>query len=236
MNTSSRKALYILIAIIVVVGIISLIYKGMNSTVPAGDGAALEGEAAANGTGSNTNVQGNTATNPGATAVNLESTAVLTTIIGNALVRVPTTGTDVALTAGESDFKDVTGKVEGHVSAGPIIGFVKTTSGYDVFTKMTVTKVGQSHQESYVALFHVVGESNVKFTSAVLIGDRLPVSSIKASADLAKGPAPTNNVMSDKGYLLAITYLQRKNGEVLTATPTVTATMNVKVINHIVTK
>ncbi len=211
--------------------------NGLNGNALDYNGAGGEQQATAPGGTSKAKTTSGATAGSAAADTSLENMQVLATVIGNTLVRVPQTGIDVALTVGEANYTDTTGKLAGHISAGPIIGWTKTESGYDVFTDMTVTKTGQVQILHYVALFHVLSATNVKFTSAVLIGDRLPITGISASPDRSKSVNPSTIVMnSTVGYYVTVNYLQRKNAEPMTAAASLPVSVTLGVKNHIVSK
>lgn len=241
MDSKTKNIIWVIVAIVVVLFIISLFVKGpsytanindQNATTTVVDNDAILGTDKA-GTKTNT---GGSVTSSG---INLEDNKVLATVISNAFIRVPQTGVDVTLTGGKATYSDSNGRVQGTVEVGKILGWAKTDSGYDVFTDMSLTKTGQVQVLHYVALFNVKTSTSVKYTSAVLIGDRLPIISAVPFVDPSKqtaGSVGTTVMNSSTGYIVTISYLDRKNGEPITATPTLAKSVNANVRNHIVTK
>ncbi|MCF7865438.1 MAG: hypothetical protein K9M11_02960 [Candidatus Pacebacteria bacterium] len=164
----------------------------------------------------------------------LQSDAVLKTLIGNVALRVPQTGVDVKLNGGEADFTD--SAVNGHISVGRILAKVPTESGYDVFVDMSISTKSTPSIIHYVALFRVVNQV-AGYTSSVSIGDRIALTSIVATPDVSiEVRKPQSFMTSSIGYILTLTYLDRKNGEPLTTPPSLAETMSLHVKNHIVSK
>jgi hypothetical protein len=150
-----------------------------------------------------------------------------------ARIRVPQTGVDVTLNQGQADFTD--GAVKGHVVLGRILGRVPTDSGYDVFVAMTVTTSGSGVMH-YVVLFRNVGQA-VMYTSTAFIGDRVILTGVIAEPDKSTPYGKSQFYMiSATGYSLTVSYLDRKNAEPLTTTPTLAKTVTLHVKNHIVSK
>lgn len=162
------------------------------------------------------------------------SDSALSMIISNSLIRIPQTGIDAALSAGVADFKN--GSAKGHVAMGNVIGKVQTENGYDVFVDMSVSTDKSPTVNHYVALFHNV-DQKVTFTSAFQIGDRLTLIGVVASADKSVAMKPSQPFIMDSklGYLITVTYLDRKNGEPFTTAPSVSKTVTIHVKNHILT-
>lgn len=249
MNSTTKNTLYVVIAIVVVV-IIVAIAGNSGSGTPADQVATTTDTkvttgantgASSGGTGSNTS--GSNVVTPDATdaaaamAIKLQDKAFLATLVGKVTMRVPQTGVDVTLVGGEASYTDTNGTTKGRVSVGPVIASIRTTDGFDVFTDMTVTRNGETQVQHYAALFHVVNPETVKFKSAVLVGDRLPITSVIAKADKSVQVMPSQSIMnSEVGYFVEISYLTRKNGEPITATPTLTKSIIVNVKGHIAAK
>lgn len=168
------------------------------------------------------------------TVSSVPSDASLLALIGNTTLRVPQTGVDVRLNAGEANFTDSSTK--GHVSIGKILAKVPTDSGYDVFVDMSISQDLKPAVIHQVALFRVV--NNVAgYTSAVSIGDRLVLTGITASVDTsAKIRQPQSFMTSSIGYILTLSYLDRKNGEPVTTAPSLPKTMSLRVKDHVVSK
>ncbi len=241
MDTKTKNIIYAAIAIVVIIFIAYFINKGTNyspnenNNASSTDNATTTVTTGTSGQVTSTPRAGGSVATPG--VPNLEDNAVLATVIGNSFIHVPQTGSDVTLTSGSAKYSDSNGRVTGSVSAGRILGFAKTEIGYDVFTDMTVIKDGQPQILHYVALFHVTSPTNAKYTSSVLIGDRLPIISVVASPDNSKQVSPSKTVMNSAlGYLLTINYLDRKNAEPITATPSLAKSITVNVKNHTVSK
>lgn len=232
---STTKTTWIVIAVVVVIWAIYLLVGRNNSNVVTSvDNNASTSVQADRSTGlpNNTNNSSNTVANQNNTIPVAISDSALAMMVGNSLVRVPQTGVDVALTAGNADYTN--GSTKGHISIGKILGRVSTDNGTDVVAEMTLTKSLSPNVFKYVAMFHNVGQT-VTFTSAVLIGDRVQISSITVSADKSAtvDQKPTNFMTSSVGYNLAVSYLDRKNGEPFSADPTVQESKIIRVKNHI---
>lgn len=162
------------------------------------------------------------------------SDSSLMVLISGAKIRVPQTGVDVMLSGGEANFTD--SAVKGHVSIGRILAKVPTDSGYDVFTDMTITTEGKPAVIHYVALFRALGQGIV-FTSAVNVGDRVALTSLTAVPDTSvKVKPPQSYMTSSIGYVLTLSYLDRKNGEPATAAPSLAKTLTLRVDDHIVAR
>jgi hypothetical protein len=241
-TTSSNKAWYWVIAIIIIAIIAWIIWGGSNASNSGGMmGSSTEsmnnGAMGANGgTGSESGNGAVAGSNGGVPAI--PSDATLTQMINASKVRVPQTGADIALTAGQGSYTN--GTTKGQVSMGSILGKVTTTDGYDVFVNMglTSTDSGKTTSENYVALFNMKGDV-ATYTSAVLIGNGLPVTGVDARKDpsVATGGTPVSPYFdSAKGYLLMVTYLDRKNGEPTTTTPSLTKDFTAHVKNHVISK
>ena len=163
------------------------------------------------------------------------SDSTLLSLIKNATtIRVPNTGVDIALSQGEGNFVD--GAVSGHVSIGNMLGKVSTNDGYDIFVDMFIATAGKFSITHYVALFHNVAQA-VAYTSAVSIGDRLVLKNVTlVPSKTLVNKNTTTYLLSSVEYTMDLSYLDRKNGEVDTVTPTVAKDMSLYVKNHIVSK
>lgn len=242
MNSTAKTSLIVL-GVVVVVGILFSMggwSLGDKSRVVDDQYADLNGsdentKTSTNGTnggksttGTNTNVNSNTQVS------NVPSDATLLTAVGNVVLRVPQTGVDVKLSGGSANFTD--SAVKGHVSIGSILAKVPTDDGYDVFVDMSITTDGKPAVIHYVALFRYVNQVTA-FTSAVSVGDRVGLYGLTATADSSVKVNPSQSYMSSTlGYVLTLSYLDRKNGEPATANPSVPKTMTLRVKNHIVAK
>lgn len=238
------------IIVIVVLVLIAFMIWGRDDSNTATDTAANGntdtsvngGTSGTNGSnaGSNSGSVSNDGSNSGANGLPaIPSDATLMALFNVSRVRVPQSGSDVALSAGQGSYTN--GTTKGQVMLGSILAKVTTTDGYDVFVNMTLTKTAAnttSTTENYVALFHV--KSGVAtYTSAVLVGAGLPVRSVEAKRDPAVTSAgtPVSPYMdSVKGYLLTVSYLDRKNGEPTTATPTAPKDFTAHVKAHVISK
>ncbi|MDD5318698.1 MAG: hypothetical protein PHF79_02670 [Candidatus Pacebacteria bacterium] len=165
---------------------------------------------------------------------NAFDTSLVAQAINSAVITVPQTGVEVALNAGQADYTD--SQIKGHVSVGAILNYAYTDDGsYDVFVEMLLTKENQAPVLHYVALFRLTGKS-VKYTSAVLIGDRLPIQSVTPKHDRAVEFTGSNSTFETKnGYLLNVSYLDRKNAEPMTTPPTLQEVITLHVRSHILT-
>ncbi len=245
MNSTTKNTLYVVIAIVVIVIIIALVGKS-GSSAPANQNATTTDSMAtttASATGGTNTGSGSNVVSPDATtaaqamAIKLQDKAFLAPLVGKVTMRVPQTGVDVTLVGGEANYTDTNGTTKGHVSVGPVVTSIRTTDGFDVFTDMTVTRNGEPQVQHYAALFHVVNPETVKFKSTVLIGDRLPITSIIAKADKSVQVNPSLSIMnSEVGYFVEVSYLTRKNGEPITAAPTLPKSISVNVKGHIASK
>jgi hypothetical protein len=234
--TKSNKALYWVIAIIVLILLLVWASRG-NNTVDNVDNAGQNSTSTgANGSGGTNTGANGTSVNPG-TGVNppaIPNDATLLQIMGNSKVRAPQSGTDVALSNGQASY--TSGSTRGQVALGSILAKVTTNDGYDVFVKMTLTTTeaaGKVTVENYVALFHVKGNT-ATYTSATLIGVGLPVQSVEAKRDPSVTTPNSSYPYMDSttGYLLVVSYLDRKNGEPMTTAPTVLKDFTAHVKNH----
>lgn len=233
MNSSTKTVWYV-IAALVVLGIIAFAMGRSDTSVsPADQTASTTGNVSRTGTGKSgvTTTTTTTSTNNSTTAG--LSDADVAMMIASAKISVPQTGVDVALTNGGADFTD--SSVSGHISSGPVLSKVQTDNGMDVFTDMTITKKGQPQILHYLAAFHVVG-TTVSYTSAVLIGDRLTLLGAVASKGSAYTSPASSPLKSTDPYTLTLNYLDRKNGEPLTTTPSVAKTVSLRVLQHRVSK
>lgn len=207
---------------------------GTSATSSNNSGTSANGGRGSNGTSVNgTNNSGNVAANS-----LINNDAALKSHINNLGVRIPETGVDIALANGVGTASVNTQKYS--LTAGPILGKVKTEDGHDVFVDMTLTKTSSGSTGStkikYVASYHVKDDV-VLFKSAVLIGSNVEVRGVIASADKSLSVSTNSSVMnSAKGYILTVNYLDRKNGEPVTTAPSVASTLVLHVKNHIVTK
>lgn len=162
------------------------------------------------------------------------SDASLMALMNVARIRVPQTGVDVILNQGQADYAD--GAVKGQVALGRILGRIPTDSGYDVFVDMTVTRNNSAAVMHYVTLFRNVGQA-VMFSSSVSIADRIILTDVGAEpAKLTPASNMQLYMVSATGYSLTVSYLDRKNGEPFTATPTLAKTVTLQVKNHILSK
>lgn len=239
---STTKTVVIALVVILVLGLVgwSTGWRfGASDTVVDGEYSLENGSSTANTNGSTntttgTNKTGSTKTS---TVTNNQGTVLsdsaLMSLMNVARIRVPQTGVDVNLAQGQANFTDST--VKGHVALGRILGKVPTDVGYDVFVEMTITTSGPAIIE-YVALFRNVGQG-IQYTSAVSIGDRLTLVGVTATPDKSvKVNAPQSYMSSSIGYNLAVAYLDRKNGEPMTASPSLAKSMPLRVKNHILSR
>ncbi len=235
---NNKKSLYTVIGIVVLIVIIIII-----KAVSSGDESkAITPMTVATSTATSTDMSEsvsstkysskNTQT-PKAPASALMD-AEINSAIRSSYVRVPTAGVDVKLVDGSATYTE--GATRGKIQVGPIYAKVPTTNGHDVFVSMTLTDVEKESVLNYVALFHLEGK-NVRYTSSVLVGDRLSVINVVASPNPT---SPLNRILpymdSQYGYRLTINYLGRKNFEPITVAPTLSKDMLVNVKNHIVTQ
>lgn len=243
MNSILKNTLIGIVIILLIVFILKLAgYNVFNSNTSQDTNSALDTEQASS-TDSSGEVGGGTGTKTGSGAVSTNSSTgskvlsndALMALINNAsTIRVPNTGVDVSLSNGGSNFTD--GPTSGHVSIDHILGKVSTDSGYDVFVDMIITTTDKTSAIHYVALFRNVGQA-VVFTSAVPIGDRLILQSVTPVPDKSvTTKTPTSYMKSSIGYFLNLAYLDRKNGEAYSTTPTSAKTLSLHVKNHIVSK
>jgi len=237
MSSTTKNTLIVIIVIIIVV---ALFYAFRGSFSPSNSGNDLNatttvttttgGTVGTVGSGGN----GGSTGGSGTAALWFDNDATLGSVLASAAIRVPTTGVEVALTQGNADY--TSGSVKGHVTIGRVLAKVPTNDGYDIFTDMVLTTPGSATMMHYVALFKVVGQG-LNYTSAVMVGDRLNIQSVSPKADPSvKITEPQSYMNSQLGYILTINYLDRKNGEPVSATPTVQKSVEVHVKNHIVTK
>lgn len=239
---STTKTVTIALVVILILGLVGWSQGwrfGGSDTVVDGEYSLENGSSTANTNGSTktttgTNKTGSTKTS---TATNNQTTVLsdsaLMSLMNVARIRVPQTGVDVYLAQGQADFTDSV--VKGHVALGRILGKVPTDVGYDVFVEMKIQTTGPAVLE-YVALFRNVGQA-VQYTSAVSIGDRLTLVGITATPDKSVMVNPPQSYMSSSiGYNLAVAYLDRKNGEPMTTSPSLAKSMPLRVKNHILSK
>jgi hypothetical protein len=157
----------------------------------------------------------------------------LMSAINNSLIRVPQTGVDVSLVGGSANFVD--SSVKGKVSIDNILRKVQTDDGIDVFVAMTVTIEGRPAIMRYIAVFNNKGQS-VLFKSSILVGDRLIINSVTASEESSVIVKSLAYMPSATGYLVTVSYLDRKNGEPFTTVPSLLKTISMRVKNHIISK
>ena len=175
MNSTLKTTLIVILVIVVIWAIFGMIQKN-NPSMMGRDNNASTSLQADRSTGTPANPSGSTNSSvSNNTNSKVMSDSALAMIVGNTLITVPQTGVDVALTAGNADY--TSGSVKGHVSVGKILGRITTESGTDVVVEMDLTKSGSPAISKYVAMFHNVGDK-VTYTSAILIGDRVTVSTI----------------------------------------------------------
>ncbi len=235
----------IVIVVLIIIG--WLIWGGKSSDMavaPTDTTGTTTGSAMTGGNGSTAGSNSGSATNIGSNSganglPAIPSDATLMGMFNVSKMRVPSTGVDVALSGGQASYTDGTNK--GTVALGSILAKVTTTDGYDVFVNLTVTKIpvaGTGSTANYIALFHV--KNNVaNYTSAVLVGNGLPVRSVEAKANPAVTAAgtPVSPFMDAmKGYLVTVSYLDRKNNEPMTTAPSVTKDFTATVKEHIISK
>jgi hypothetical protein len=244
MNKTAKTSLIVLGAI-VIIGILFNLNGwsvGENKTVVDGQYGNLNGsqsDSSSTNSSDGSNGQTKTTTTTTTSTTNKQTAAVpsdssLLALIGNTTLRVPQTGVDVKLNAGEANFTD--SAVKGHVSIGRVLGKVPTDSGYDVFVDMSISQDLKPAVIHQVALFRYVNQV-VSYTSAVSIGDRLGLYSITAIPDASTEIKPPQSFMTSSiGYTLTLSYLDRKNGEPLTTAPSLPKTMSLRVKNHVVAK
>ena len=236
MNEQTNKGWYILIIVIVVAAILLFAFRASIWPPTSTNGEYASSTTSTNGQTNSTSAKYSSGSKGSVSPVTdstISDNSALVSLINSALIRVPNTGVDVALTQGSATYSEAS--IHGRVTAGPIIGKVKTNDGYDVFTDMTVDKGGVSIFH-YVALFHAYGQQ-IKYTSAAVVADRVSVLNVMASADPAlKINSPQGYFDSVGGYILTVNYLDRKNGEPMTATPSVARTLSLHVRSHVVSR
>ncbi|MES3006007.1 MAG: hypothetical protein V4664_03620 [Patescibacteria group bacterium] len=219
----------IVVAVVVIV-ILALFFVFRNKSDQEAVVGSEDGTSTVSSSGGTSN--GGTNTSNPSSPIGM-SDETLNTLLDSALIRVPSTGIDVALTKGTANFTN--GTIKGTLTRGKIFGKIPTENGYDVFTNLVITTQNSSSSVSYVALFKVSG-GIVTYTSAVMVGDRVVVQGVLAIADPnAPLTTPQQYFNSDTTYILNINYLDRKNGESITTTPTVSKTVQARVKNHLVT-
>jgi hypothetical protein len=235
MTSTARNTLVIVIAVVV---LIVLFFMFRDEVVPnnTDNSSNSTTTVSVNGTDTSTNgtngVNGTNA-NVGAATTLVNNAVALNSLLDTALVRVPNTGVDVALTRGEATFTNGTAK--GTVKRGPILGKVQTNDGYDVFTDMTIVMENTVATIHYVALFQVMG-SAVSYTSAAVVGDRLLLQSVTARADANATVAPSQIMSTPKGYILTVNYLDRANGQAMTTAPSIAKTLDLRVKGHLISR
>lgn len=234
MSSTAKNTIVVVIVVIIIAALFFMFRGDMNNGSMTGNENATGTVSTSTVSGNNSATGGNNSTGgtqSGATAV---SDATLNTLLDSAAIRVPNTGVDVALTQGQASYTN--GAVKGQITRGKVLGKVSTEAGHDVFVNLVLTTQGSSVQQNYVALFRLNG-TTVTYTSAVVVGDRLTVQSVVAKPDpSAPMTTPQQFFNSSSPYILDISYLDRKNGEPVSATPSVQKTMTVHVKNHIVSK
>ncbi len=235
MNSTLKTTWIVIGAVVIIWAIFALVTRNNSNVSMSGDNSASTSVQADRSTGSPASSNGNTSSNSASSQDNsnsgLISDSALAMMVGNSLVRVPQTGVDVALTAGNADYTSGTSK--GHITIGRILGRVTTDQGTDVVAEMNLTKSGSPSVLNYIAMFHNVGQT-VTYTSSILIGDRITISSIAVSPDkTVTTTQPQNYVTSSIGYNVTVNYLDRKNGEPFTTSPSLPETKTVHVKNHI---
>ncbi len=244
---SNLKTVLIIVTAVVVVGIIFSV-AGMNpfgksaadlqngSTIEDGDMSASSTSVNGVGaTGSNSSKTKTTSTSRQTSLPVAPSDASLLALINTAKIKVPVTGAEVTLSGGVANYTD--SAIKGKVTIGKILGKVATDSGYDVFVEMTVTQDRQLAEIKHVALFRNVGQA-VMYSGAISIGDRVILNSVTATPNekAAYQPKQLAYMISATGYNLSVSYLDRKNGEPDTATPTLSETVVLHVQNHILAR
>lgn len=238
MNQNNKKSIYTVVGIIALVVIILII-----KSVAGGDEDMVVGSPIVPVTATST-VASSTAKTPAPKTPAKTATgnaiapaltdAEINTAIRSAVVRVPTSGVDVTLSSGAASYRE--GSTSGNIQVGQVFAKVPTTDGYDIFASMTLTDTEKLSSLNYVALFHLSGKT-IKYKSALLIGDRLPVVSVVASPQPKYPYVEVLPYMdSTYGYQLKVNYLSRKNLEPATATATVPSDMVAIVKNHIIAR
>lgn len=250
MNPTTKNTIYVVLALVLVVLIVAALMgsfsgerdmNGVNSTSTSGavnSGSQGTGPANTGGTNTGSNTGSNNGGTVSGTSASIPSDSFITQVMNSSRVKVPQTGVDVALTGGSGTY--TSGSTKGTVVLGSILGKVTTTDGYDVFVPMTLTvqtpPSTQTIISNYIALFHVKGQT-VTFTSSALIGNRVVIQDIEASDDTQVKLEDNQVAMDSKlGYLVKVTYLDRKTGETLAAAPTVSKDVTTRVKNHIISK
>lgn len=241
MNQTLKTVLIIVVAVI----ILGLIFKAAgwyvaDRTVLENDQSALNGTSTGSkstsaGITTSSSISNSSAGSAGTKSAQAMTHAQLMALIDRSIIRVPGTGVDVSLSNGQASFTD--GAVKGRITVEKILGKVLTDSGYDVFVDMTLSKEGQLAVVHYVALFRNLGQG-VLYTSSVSIGDRLILNGIiSAQPDKSVTVKVASSPMSSTiGYTITLSYLDRKNGESATTTPSLLKNMNLRVKNHIVAR
>ncbi len=239
----SKKTLYWALAGIIVV-ILAFMALNNDDSVQNPDSAAIVTGTSTDATASSSSDQAASA--PRKTAGNkvpavpagTPSDSTLAAIMGNSKVRVPQTGIDVALRGGQASYSS--GAISGTIAIGSILTKVPTDNGLDVFVSLSVTPTavpGKTGIENYVALFHVKGDT-AAYTSAILVGTGLPIKGVEAKRDPAvttPGTVPAY-MNSATGYLLVVSYLDRKNAEPVTIAPSLARDFTAHVKNHVLSK
>lgn len=157
-------------------------------------------------------------------------------MLDNSSVRVPDTAVDVVLKGGTASYMN--GQVRGTVTLGKILGKTKVEAGYDVFVEMTLTSNIIPGQKR-VALFNLTN-AGTKYGSSVIIGDRVILQSLNISDDPRVSAQykyeNLNMRFANVAYVVKVNYLDRKNGEPATATPSLAKDIQFSVKNHIISK
>jgi hypothetical protein len=246
MNPTTKKTMWIAAAVVIVLVLI-FSFSGWNlgnkvtvvdnqygDMMGNNNGAGSTSPAGANGNTSGAAMTGSASGGTKAQTGSIPSDASLMSLISVANLRVPTTGVDVTLAGGAANYTE--GSAKGRVSVDRILAKVPTDSGYDVFTDMTMIQDGKSSVIHYVALFRSVGQG-IQFTSAVSIGDRVGLVSVTAAANAsASVTSPKSYMVSANGYNATLSYLDRKNGEAVTASPSVMKTKVIFVKDHLINR
>jgi hypothetical protein len=244
-NTTRNWVIGIVVIIVLILIVVAVGKNGStvvdnydfgNATSTGATSTNNGGNGTSNGNGSSNSGNTNGGTVAGNSIINND--AMLKSLINNLGVRIPETGMDIALANGVGNATVNNQKYT--LTAGPILGKIKTDDGYDVFVDMTLVKTSAgttgTAKVKYLATYHVLNEV-VLFKSAVIVGTNIEVRSITASADKSISVNTNQNMMSStKGYILTVTYLDRKNGEPVTTAPTVSKTIVFNVKNHMATR
>jgi hypothetical protein len=243
-ETSNKNVIWTVVILVVIVIAGILLFRSPSATV-VDDGTATTtvdgvnagtnangGTSGANGSGSTGGTQAQ-ATQLDAIASN---NTTLKAMLDNSSLRVPETAVDVVLRNGSAAYTN--GQVKGTVMLGQILGKTKVEAGYDVFVEMTVTSNTVPGQKR-VAVFYLTN-AGTKFTSSAIIGDRVMLRSLTITDDANVSPQyrfeNLNMRFANIAYKVAVNYLDRRNGESATTTPTVPRDVQFSVKNHIISK